>query len=462
MLVLPGPSYTNSDNLALLAGTLRTMQRAACDNQMVSLSCPSGTIISVQFAQYGKAVPGGHSCVADSAGIVGETEECLWPNPMQYSILQTVVEACQKKPQCVFSTKLKPGQEDPCPRSRKFVEVAYKCRPQEFRGRTGCEGDVVKLSCNAYSRLVIFDAQYGRTALEANVCPQAPGISDETCTSPLAVEKVIKICHGKRSCQIVARNETFGSNCLPKTRHSLNVVYACVPLGVLIERYESANEEDEADNNFKDNSDSGHFDKSDVGKKWKEPNAYVANVNVPLRSTNDDKDTSIEISTKLEDEESQPVKESKYLSNKKYLIYSIAGIITAIIIIVLIFAIRYYKMRKRDRNSKNGDMFTTETPNVFNDVASDIDNDVDVSHISGTFFDPVHPDMIIYRDGQTKTALRAMKPLSTVYPCAGSSMYGVDYIQPRSTRFMNKETEPEIMMSPKSLHGFTNSQFYYG
>lgn len=59
------------------------MQRAACDNQMVSLSCPSGTIISVQFAQYGKAVPGGHSCIADSADIIGETEECLWPNPMQ-------------------------------------------------------------------------------------------------------------------------------------------------------------------------------------------------------------------------------------------------------------------------------------------------------------------------------------------------------------------------------------------
>lgn len=128
----------------------------------------------------------------------------------------------------------------------------------------------------------------------------------------------------------------------------------------------------------------------------------------------------------------------------------------------IIFAVRCYKKRKRDRESKNGDMFTTETPNVFNESSSDIDNDVDVSHISGTFFDPVHPDMIIYRDGQTKTALRAMKPLSTVYPCAGSSMYGVDYPQSRSTRFMPKETDPEIMMSPKSLHGYTNSQFYYG
>ena len=75
-------------SLALLAGTLRTTKRAACDDQMVSLSCPSTTIISVQFAQYGKAIPGGHSCVADPHLSI-ETEECLWPNPMQVFLFET-------------------------------------------------------------------------------------------------------------------------------------------------------------------------------------------------------------------------------------------------------------------------------------------------------------------------------------------------------------------------------------
>lgn len=50
----------------------------------------------------------------------------------QYSLLQTVVEACQKKQQCKFSTKPKPGLVVPCPATRKYVEVAYKCRPSKY------------------------------------------------------------------------------------------------------------------------------------------------------------------------------------------------------------------------------------------------------------------------------------------------------------------------------------------
>ncbi|CAH2233027.1 jg713 [Pararge aegeria aegeria] len=135
ILVLPGPSFTNSDNLELLAGTLRTRQRAACDDEIVSLACPIGTYISIQVAKYGN-MPEGHGCVAGAQlpvnTVLEEGKECLRPNTMQYSLLQTVVEACQKKPQCEFSTKTKPGIVDPCPQAGKFVEVAYKCRPRKY------------------------------------------------------------------------------------------------------------------------------------------------------------------------------------------------------------------------------------------------------------------------------------------------------------------------------------------
>lgn len=119
-------------------------------------------------------------------------------------------------------------------------------------------------------------------------------------------------------------------------------------------------------------------------------------------------------------------------------------------------------------------MFTTEVPNVFSDTISDIDNDIDVSHISGTFYDPVHPDMILYRDVPgSKGTLRAMRPLSTIYPCAGASMYGnVDYVpsqsrEPTTSRYKKDDREeleygPEDVVSPKSLNKFSNSQFYYG
>lgn len=122
-------------------------------------------------------------------------------------------------------------------------------------------------------------------------------------------------------------------------------------------------------------------------------------------------------------------------------------------------------------------MFIAEAPNVFSDAVSDIDNDIDVTHISGTFYDPAHPDMILYRDVPgSKGTLRAMRPLSTIYPCAGASMYGtLDYIPPqyrevaagRLSREASREKEDaeidhELVVSPKSLSRFSNSQYYYG
>lgn len=110
-------------------------------------------------------------------------------------------------------------------------------------------------------------------------------------------------------------------------------------------------------------------------------------------------------------------------------------------------------------------MFTTEAPNVFNDAVSDIDNDIDVGHLSGTFHDPVHPDMILYRDlPGNRGTLRAMRPLSTIYPCAGASMYGVDYVPPSRdvpVRFKDEDLAQEVL-SPKSLDRYSNSNYYYG
>lgn len=50
----------------------------------------------------------------------------------QYSLLQTVVETCQKKRRCRFLSSPKTFGGDPCPGHRKFIEVAYKCRPSKF------------------------------------------------------------------------------------------------------------------------------------------------------------------------------------------------------------------------------------------------------------------------------------------------------------------------------------------
>ncbi|XP_063618877.1 protein eva-1 homolog C-like isoform X2 [Cydia splendana] len=435
-LILPGPSSIYSDNLGSLASTLKDMHRTACDDELVSLACPTGTVVNVQAATYGN---GTRTCENAKPG-QQTNDGCLWPNSMQYSLLQTVVEACQKKKNCQFSTALMAGAPDPCPMARKFVRVAYKCRPYEFRSIVACENQTLTLGCNPYSRIAVYDAEFGRT-LFSTECSQK-GMPDENCKALIAGSKVMQSCHGKRRCEVLASRTIFGNPCNRTNRMYLKVVFACV------------------------NSE-----------KWNEVNATpMVNpaVQPPWAISTPATTTTDLIATKHED---AAIDNTGSPSSRNIAIYVGVSVLLFIIFIVLLIAVRCYITRKHTRNSKNGDMFIAEAPNVFNDAVSDIDNDIDVTHMSGTFYDPVHPDMILYRDVPgSKGTLRAMRPLSTIYPCAGASMYGhLDYVPPqyrevaagRLSREASREKEDveidhEVVVSPKSLNRFSNSQYYYG
>uniref|UniRef100_A0A182ITI4 SUEL-type lectin domain-containing protein n=1 Tax=Anopheles atroparvus TaxID=41427 RepID=A0A182ITI4_ANOAO len=154
-----------------------------------------------------------------------------WVN---YSLLQTVVEACQKKRHCKFLASPKTFGGDPCPGQRKFVEVAYKCRPYEFRSKIACENDVIQLICNPYSRIAIYSANYGRTEYESLQCSQPQGVKEENCLASYATETVMQKCHGRRKCTLSADSTTFGKPCRPDSR-----------MKVLKDRFDSAPEPDE-------------------------------------------------------------------------------------------------------------------------------------------------------------------------------------------------------------------------
>ncbi|KAF7274826.1 hypothetical protein GWI33_012506, partial [Rhynchophorus ferrugineus] len=91
----------------------------------------------------------------------------------------TVVEACQKKRQCKFQTSPTTFGGDPCPGIPKYVEVAYKCRPYEFRSKVACENERIQLKCNPNSRVAVYSASYGRTQYESIQCPQPQGVPEE-------------------------------------------------------------------------------------------------------------------------------------------------------------------------------------------------------------------------------------------------------------------------------------------
>ncbi|XP_075147091.1 uncharacterized protein LOC142221302 isoform X2 [Haematobia irritans] len=213
--VLPEVIY-RVDPLALLAATLRTYQRAGCDSEQLSLSCPRGTSISIELAQYGRAgdlsdhslcpplsqedlTTTGSSSGDGSAGLIGtgsntgvihsgtqievKPPESCTVSGLQYALLQTVVDACQKKRHCKFSANSKPlASGDPCAGIRKFVEIAYKCRPYEFRSKVACENDNMPLVCNPYSRIAIYSASFGYIERESVQCPQ--NSSTQTQTTP--------------------------------------------------------------------------------------------------------------------------------------------------------------------------------------------------------------------------------------------------------------------------------------
>ncbi|XP_043491916.1 uncharacterized protein LOC122517539 isoform X1 [Polistes fuscatus] len=287
LFLLHGPTLVRTDNLALLSSTLKTYQRGSCDEETMTLKCPPGTTVSVALAHYGRASESGtqncgipssssssssssskhsskHSSKLSSNFAIDQNQQlndtCLLPSSLQYSLLQTVVEMCRNKRQCKFNTSPKTFQGDPCPGLRKYVEVAYKCSPYEFRRKVVCENDVVNLTCHPGQRVAILRASFGKPEYESFQCPQPHGLKNDTCTATYATETVIQMCHGKRHCSIVANSTTFNDPCRPEIKTYFEVVYTCVQRWILREQYQSDLESDEM--NLTHKNDEG-FDRVD-------------------------------------------------------------------------------------------------------------------------------------------------------------------------------------------------------
>ncbi|CAG5031988.1 unnamed protein product [Parnassius apollo] len=419
-----------ADNLELLLGTLRTHQKAACDEDMVTLICPRGTTISIQVAQYG-ASASQTSCSPELAEyqpvaveVVGDTS-CTWP-----STLQTVVEACQKKRQCKFNTSPKTFGVDPCPGSRRFVEVAYKCRPYEFRSKVGCENDVLHLSCNPHSRVAIYSAQYGRTEYDSIQCPQPRGMKEETCLEPYATETAMRECHGKRRCVLAADSKMFGKPCRVGSRTYLKIVYTCVPRTVLKERYESAPEEDEV---AYDISDSEHEDVDETSDRWWGEQAIPP---APAVAAVPSKKPSISTNnnfTNHNQQDSFPSSPRQHVTKSDQFdimyAYITAAVAVALLVCIIMATVRCVINKRNIEQPKGPDVSaTTEVPNGFNDSISEVDNDINITSLSG----PVETlDSGLKQEMQLENMTLSPKinryvgrPVPNTYPHVSSNIYG--------------------------------------
>ncbi|XP_052903313.1 uncharacterized protein LOC128310656 [Anopheles moucheti] len=284
------------DDLGLLSSTLRAFRTICCDDELLNLSCPIGTSISVELVQYGtkesnETLQCAYSELDSSyylpepttpalstidfsvaaqinatsitptvstistepatndtlATIERPKDKCTPLYVLQYSILQTVVEACQKKRRCRIQATPKNFATAPCPGIHRMVEVNHKCRPFEFRSLISCEKDIVRLTCGQYTRIAIYSATYGRTAYESSHCTQAAASKEQTCLSEHTSLTLTEICQGRRKCTVAVESSTFGNPCPENIRVYLKVIYACVSRNVFRERYITPLEDDELD-----------------------------------------------------------------------------------------------------------------------------------------------------------------------------------------------------------------------
>ncbi|XP_050517360.1 protein eva-1 homolog C-like isoform X1 [Diabrotica virgifera virgifera] len=384
LVVLFGVTYTRADNLALLSGTLRTYQQAGCDDEVVVLNCPTGTSISIELAQYGKAEAEASICKLRSTrstisrSSYNYNSSCLWPNAIQYSLLQTVVEACQKKSHCKFQTSPKTFGGDPCPEVRKYVEVAYKCRPYEFRSQVACQNSKIKLNCNPNSRVAVYSASYGRTEYESIQCPQPQGVPEETCLVSYATEIVMQLCHGKRSCDLSADISTFGSPCKPESRMYLKVVYTCVPRKVLKEQYDGFLEAEEKDDEISSVDDN-------VLEVYEGVNDYFREFAASPPDPNIEGVTKENITKEFHHVGSSgpPQTTNNFLlSDKERLFIYILMTVAAIVVVLLSFLVakiyvQHYRAKVGSK-SEAANIADTSLPNTFVGDIDEVDADIEL------------------------------------------------------------------------------------
>lgn len=256
------------DPFALLSATLQTYQEASCDNQVLSLECPSGTKISIQLVQYGRSAPSNQVCppTREFPKVYEGTEnlDCHFPEALKF-----IEEKCHGQELCSLITapEIFSRDVDPCPGYRKYVETAFKCKPTQFRSRVVCHGDSMSLSCDKPDqRLAIYSASFASAEGSHVFCPsrrQRPvssmrkdGGSDATneeesdyldkygmtdlakCEASYATEAVMQICHGRQSCVILADGDSLGApSCSNSENIYLKTVYTCVNRDVFQAQY---------------------------------------------------------------------------------------------------------------------------------------------------------------------------------------------------------------------------------
>ncbi|XP_070191232.1 uncharacterized protein [Littorina saxatilis] len=151
-----------------------------------------------------------------------------------WTVYSVLLDLCEDKAECQVLAESTTFRQDPCPATSKYLEVHYKCRPNEFEVQTVCEGQQMEVHCKRAMRIAIYSAMFGRAPNGSSDCPpNRPGYID--CQSKDTVSEVRTACQGRKRCDLQAAEDVFGNPCASGINKYLTVTYACVPKNILKE-----------------------------------------------------------------------------------------------------------------------------------------------------------------------------------------------------------------------------------
>lgn len=221
--------HAHSSIEGILKESLRSNRVQACDGERITLSCPRNTQISVQTGFYGRVVPESQLCppqagrkltsdaISDPIALIHHSSTC--------DVIQAhtrISELCDKRRKCTVVVDSNTFEDDPCPTTSKYLQMAYGCIPMSFDEETFCTPKPnepprpeIRLECREGRRLAVYSAQM-------KTSPQCDTEVRHECESDV-LPQILRECHAKEGCTL--KSEQIKGHC----RHGhLHVVYVCV------------------------------------------------------------------------------------------------------------------------------------------------------------------------------------------------------------------------------------------
>lgn len=193
-----------------------------CEYQNASFVCPSGFIMGVLTATYGRTDY--QICRIPPAGKTTNPSGC-----QAQTVSTRVQQQCNNKPSCSFPVNNAFfGLSNLCPQVYKHVTVIYQCYVPSIPNSKivfGCERDPIKLECTNGNHLNIHVAAYEKTSFP-RCHPQSRNVPDCYFTGTLQAVKAV--CQAKSSCNFVAKNLMTPDPC-PLAVKYFAVAYTCDP-----------------------------------------------------------------------------------------------------------------------------------------------------------------------------------------------------------------------------------------